>query len=140
MLKIRKKFSFFLYNFFIEQIHLKGEWEVAFAEIPYPSLYQNVTEGNFTFVDGRESPEEKRKIQPRHYEPESYPSTFDIVVAMYDKVRKRIGAQKHEYNGIFVSVDKITQKIAIHLPEDQSVFIIQSADLSHIIGCNLEQN
>ena len=131
-------FSFTI--FLIEQIHLKGEWEVAFSEIPYPSLYQNVTEGKFTFVDGRESPEEKRKIQPRHYEPESYPSIVDIVVAMYDKVRKRIGAQKHEHNGIFVSVDKITQKIAIHLPEDQSVFIIQSADLSHIIGCNLEQN
>ena len=59
---------------------------------------------------------------------------------MNEKVRKRIGAQKYEYNGIFVSVDKIAQKIAIHLPEDQSVFIIQSADLSHIFGCDLEQN
>ena len=57
-----------------------------------------------------------------------------------NKVRKRIGAQKYEYNGIYVSVDKITQKVAIHLPEDQSVFIIQSADLSHIFGCDLEQN
>ena len=64
----------------------------------------------------------------------------DIVVAMNDKVRKRRGAQKYEYNGIYVSVDKITQKVAIHLPEDQSVFIIQSADLSHIFGCDLEQN
>ena len=53
---------------------------------------------------------------------------------------ENMGTQKHEYNGIFVSVDKITQKIAIHLPQDQSVFIIQSADLSHIIGCNLEQD
>ena len=31
-------------------------------------------------------------------------------------------------------------KIAIHLPEDHSVFIIQSADLSHTFGCDLEQN
>ena len=75
-----------------------------------------------------------------HVEPGLYPSIVDIVVAMNDKVRKRIGAQKYEYNGIYVSVDKITQKIAIHLPEDQSVFIIQSADLSHIFGCDLEQN
>ena len=59
---------------------------------------------------------------------------------MNDKVRKRIGAQKYEYNGIYVSVDKITQKIAIHLPEDQSVFIIQSANLSHPFGCDLEQH
>ena len=58
---------------------------------------------------------------------------------MNDKVRKRIGAQKNYYDWIYITVDKITQKIAIHYPEDQSVFIIQSADLSHIFGCDLEQ-
>ena len=103
-------------------------------------MYQQVTEGKFTFIDGRESPEEKRKIQPMHIEPGLYPSIVDIVVAMNDKVGKRIGAQKYEYNGIYVSVDKITQKIAITLPEDQSVFIIRSTDLSHNFGCDLEQN
>ena len=82
----------------------------------------------------------KRKIKSMHIEPGLYPSIVDIVVAMNDKVRKRIGAQKYEYNGIYVSVDKITQKIAIYLTEDQSVFIVQSADLSHIFGCDLEQN
>ena len=59
---------------------------------------------------------------------------------MNDKVRKRIGAQKNEYNGICVSLDTITQQITIRLLEDQSVFIIQSADLSHNFGCDLEQN
>ena len=108
--------------------------------ISYPSLYPNVTEGKFTFIDGRESPDEKRKIQPMHIEPGLYPRLFDIVVAMNDKVRKRIGAQKYEFNGIYVSVDQITQKFAIHLLEDQSVFIIQSADLRHIFGGDLEQN
>ena len=78
-------------NFLPEQIHLKGEWEVAISEISYPSLYQNVTEGKFTFVDGRESPEEKVLM---HVEPGLYPSIVDTVVAMNDKVRKRIGAQK----------------------------------------------
>ena len=43
-------------NFLPEQIHLKGEWEVVISEKLYPSLYQNVTEGKFTFIDGRESP------------------------------------------------------------------------------------
>ena len=123
-------------NFLLEQIHLKGEWEVATSEISYPFLYQNVTEGKFTFVDGRENPEEKRKVQPMHVEPGLYSSIVYTVVAMNDKVRKSIGAQKYEYNGIYVSVDKITQKVAVHLPEDQSVFIIQSADLSHIFGCD----
>ena len=53
-------------KFLPEQKHLKGEWEVVFSEISYHSLYQNVTEGKFTFIDGRESPEKKRKIQPMH--------------------------------------------------------------------------
>ena len=127
-------------NFLHEQIHLKGEWEVAISEISYPSLYQNVTEGKFTFVDGRESSEEKRKIVPMNIEPGLYPSIVDIVVAMNNKIRERLGAQVFEYNGIYVSVDKITQKVAVHLPESQSVLIIQSADLSHFFGCDLEQN
>ena len=120
-------------NFLPEQIHLKGEWEVAISVISYPSLYQNVTEGKFTFVDGRESPEEKRKIVPMHFEPRLYPSIVDIVVAMNNKNPERLGAQAFENNGFYVSVDKITQKVAVHLPENQSVFIIQSSDLSHII-------
>ena len=52
---------------------------------------------------------------------------------MNDKVRKSFCAQNYENNGILVSVDKITQKVAILLPDDQSVLIIQSADLSHIL-------
>ena len=82
--------------------HLKGEWEVTMSEISYPSLHQNVTEEKFTFIDGRESPEERRKIQPMHIQPGLYPSIVDINVAMSDKVRKRIGAQKYEYNGILI--------------------------------------
>ena len=49
-------------KFLPEQLHLKGEWEDAISEISYPSLYQTVTEGKFTFIDGRESPGEKEKI------------------------------------------------------------------------------
>ena len=47
---------------------------------------------------------------------------------------------KYEYNGVYVSVDKTTQKIAIPSPEDQSVLTIQSGELNHIFGCDLEQN
>ena len=100
--KSRSSFTKFL----PEQIHLKGECEVAIPEELYSALYQNVTEGKITFIDGRESPEEKRKIQPMHTEPGLYPSIVDIVVAMNGKVRKRISAQKYEYNGIYVSVKK----------------------------------
>ena len=36
-------------KFLPEQIHLKGELEVAISEISYSSLYQNVTEGKLFF-------------------------------------------------------------------------------------------
>ena len=75
-----------------------------------------------------------------HIETGLHPSHADITVNMNDRVQKRIGAQKYEYNGIYVSDDKITQKVAIHLSEYQSVYIIQKADLSHIFGCDLKQN
>ena len=119
---------------------MKGEWEVVISEISYPFLYQNVAEGKFTFLDGRENSEKKRKIVPMQIDPRLYPSIADIAVAMSNKIRERLGAQAFEYNRIYVSVDKITQKVAVHLPESQSVFIIQSSDLSYIFGCDLEQN
>ena len=80
--------------------------------------------------------DEKRMIVPMHIEPGLYPSIVD----MNNKTRERLGAQASEYNGIYVSVDKFTQKIAVPLPENESVFIIQSSDLSHIFGWDLEQN
>ena len=91
----------------------KGEWEFTISE----TSYQNVTEGKFTFVDGRECPEEKRKVKPMPIEPGLHPSIVDIVVAMKNKNRERLGAQSFEYNGIFVSLDKNSQKIADYLPE-----------------------
>ena len=49
---------------------------------------------------------------------------IDKVVAFNNKNRERLGAQALKYDGKYVSVDKITQKIAVHLPEDQSVFFV----------------
>ena len=80
-------------------------------EISYPSLYQNVNEGMFTFIDGGESSEEKRKTQPMHIELGFCAGIAYKIVAMNGKVRKCIGAQSYEYNGIFLSVDTIIQKM-----------------------------
>ena len=44
-------------------------------------------------------------------DPALYPSVTDMVLVKNDKVRKRLDAQKYEYNGIYVSLDKITQKM-----------------------------
>ena len=79
--------------------------------------------------DDRESSEEKRKIVPMHIDPGLYPGIVDRVAAMNSKIRERLGAQAFEYNGIYLSVDKITQKIAVHLPEIKLVFMIQSSGL-----------
>ena len=92
-------------------------------------MYRNITEGRFTFVDGRERAEEKRKIEAKHIEPELYPSNVYTVVTINNKSRSHLGAQAFENNGIFVAEDEITQKFAVQLPENQSVFIIQSSDL-----------
>ena len=63
-----------------------------------------------------------------------------FLVAINTKIRECLGAQTFNHYGIYVSVDKITQKVAVHLPENQSVLIIQSSDLSHVFDCDLEQN
>ena len=94
-------------------------------------MYRNITEGRFTFVDGRERPEEKRKIEAKHIEPELHPSNVYTVVTINNKNRSHLGAQAFEYNGIFVAENEITQKLANQLPENQSVFIIQGSDLCH---------
>ena len=38
-------------NFLPEQINLEGEWEVAITELSNPSLYQNITDENFFYLD-----------------------------------------------------------------------------------------
>ena len=45
-----------------------------------------------------------------HIGPGLCTSIVDIVVIMNGEVQKRKGAQKFEYNGIYVSVDEITKK------------------------------
>ena len=34
-----------------EQLNLEGQWEVEILEISHQSMYQNLTESNFMFVD-----------------------------------------------------------------------------------------
>ena len=97
---------------------MKGEWEFAISKISYPFLYQISTEGKFTFVDGRKSHEEKRKIEQMLNEPKFYSSIVDRDVANDNKNRQCLGAHAFEDNKICVSVDKTTQKNAVLLLED----------------------
>ena len=80
----------------------------------------------------------KKKFDPRHIEPGLDPCIVVTVVAKIDKVQQRLDSQKYKYKGIYVSIDKYTTLLANHLPEDQSVVIIQSADLNNNFDCDVE--
>ena len=117
-------------NFLPEQINLVGEWEVAITELSYPSLYQNITEGKFFYLDDA-TPDTK----PSDYytlDPDLYPSISDIVSEMNRKNQER---EKHEKTPIKLHVNKITQRISLSLPNQNNLIVIFSADLCHVLGC-----
>ena len=95
-------------NFLPEQINLDGEWEVAITELSYPSLYQNITEGKFFYLD-----EATPDTKPSDYytlDPGLYPSISDIVNEMNRKIQER---EKYEKTPIKLHVNKITQRISL---------------------------
>ena len=72
---------------------------------------------------------------------------LDNLMRMLQIALKLLHTSQYKRNVSHILLEKmkaflilISQKVAVHLPESQSVFIIQSADLSHIFGCDLEQN
>ena len=81
-------------NFLPVQINLEGEWEVAIAELSYPSLYQNITEGKFFYLD-----EATLNTKPSDYytlDPGLCPSISDIVNEMNKKIRNVKSLKKHK--------------------------------------------
>ena len=68
-----------------EQVNLDGQWDVAFSEISYLSIYQNVTEGKFMFYD-----EKLCKTTKAYYlKPGLYSSITDILEAVNTLIRKK---------------------------------------------------
>ena len=61
-----------------EQVNLERQREVAISELPYPSLYQNITQENFMFSDESLS----KFISSYNLEPVLYTFITDIVEAM----------------------------------------------------------
>ena len=91
-------------NFLPEQLNLDGQWEVAISEISYPSMYQNVTEGEFLFFDKKLS----ESSEFYYLEPGLYPSITDFVEAMNILIQER---HNHSENCIKVKVSRKTQKV-----------------------------
>ena len=69
---------------------------MAISEKSHTSFYQNDKEGKITFLDRRESAEEKREIESMHFDPGLKTSIVGMNVAMNDKVCMRKGAQTFE--------------------------------------------
>ena len=117
-------------NFLREQRNLDGQWEVAISERSYPSMYQNVTEGNLRFLT-------------RHFQSHQNsitwnlvfnPSITDIVEAMNILIQER---HNHSENCIKVKVSRKIQKVEICLANEASGLAFFSTDLGHIFGSNV---
>ena len=112
-------------NFLPEQVNLEGQWEVAISEISYPSMYQNITEGNFKFFDKKFS----KSTSTYNLEPGLYTSITDIVEAMNTLIQER-----NNYDGtcITVKTSRRTQKIVTMLANDSSGLAFCSTHLGKI--------
>ena len=117
-------------NFLPEQVNLEGQWEVAFSEISYPSMYQNITEGYFKFFDEKLS----KSTATYNLEPGLYTSITDIVEAMNTLIQER---NNHNETCITVKVSRRSQKVVIILANDTSGLAFCSTDLGHIFGNNV---
>ena len=117
-------------NNLAEQVNLEGQWEVSIAEISYPSMYQNITEGLFIFFD------EKLSISTSTYnlKPGLYTSITDIVEAMKTLIQER---NNHNETCITVKVSRRTQKSVIMVASDTSSLAFYSTDLGHVFGNNV---
>ena len=73
-------------NLLPEQMKLEGQWEVAISEKSYPSMYQNVTEGKFSFFDSNKT---FGSSENSYLEPGQYPSITDNVEAMNTLIQER---------------------------------------------------
>ena len=117
-------------KFLSVQLNLDGQSEVAISEISYPSMYQNVTEGNSMFFDKKRS----KSSDCYYQEPGLYPSITDIVEAMNILIQDR---HNHSENCIKVKVSRRTQKVGIYLANEESGLAFFSTDLGNIFRSNV---
>ena len=112
------------------QLNLEGQWDVAFSEIFFPSMYQKVTEGKFMFFDKKLS----KSSEFYYLEPGLYPSVTGIVEAMNILIQE---THNHSENCITVKVSRRMQKVEIYLADEGSGLAFISTDLGHIFGSNV---
>ena len=117
-------------NLLPEQVKLEGQWEVAFSEISYPPLYQNITDGYFKSFDKKLS----KSTSTYSIEPGLYTSITDIVEAMNTLIQER---NNHNETCLTVKVSRRTQKVVIMLAKNSFGLAFCSTDFGHIFGNNV---
>ena len=108
-------------NFLPEQLNFDREWEVAITELSYPSLYQNITEGKFFYLD--EATPDIKSSDYYTLDQALYPSISDIVNELNRKFQE---SEMYKKTPIKLHVNKITQQISLSLPNENSFLVIFS--------------
>ena len=61
-----------------------------------------------------------------------YPSISDVVNEMNKKIQER---EKYEKTPFKIKVNRMTQRISLSLPNENSLLVIFSTNLCHVFGC-----
>ena len=113
-------------NFLPQQVYLEGQCEVAISTISYPSVYRNMTQGDFKFFDEKVS----KPTSTYNLEHRLYTSITDIVENMNTLIQER---NNHNEICITVKISRRTQEVVIMLSNHTSGLTFCSTDLDHII-------
>ena len=95
-----------------------------------PNNVPKVTEGKFKFLDKKYW----KSSEFYYLEPGLYPSITEFVEAMNILIQKR---HNHSENCIKVKVSRRTQKVEVHLANEETGLAFFSTDLGHIFGSNV---
>ena len=127
-------------NFFPEQLYLDGDWEVAFLEITYPALYNNITEGKFWYVPQRNTSKKRNNEETREALNESYesvtilPGMFLSLDEIFQSMNDALRLRNRQSVELKWKVDSITRHCEIELASDKSQLVFASQDLCSILG------
>lgn len=118
-------------NFLAESIELRGQWEVALAEISYPCLYNNITEGTFTYVYKRIHSGKQLWDNEKLKLPSGMYNTIDEVIEEIDKVSSK--ARPKDKMTMTAKVMDLNGLLRLELGKNQAI-VIHSEDLSSVLG------
>ena len=118
-------------NLLSDSIELSGQWEVALAEITYPSLYNNITDGEFTFVYQRVGPDNKLWDHEKMQLPTGMYNSLDDIIQKIREASSKIRPKRKM--SLKAKVINMSGLVELTLDKDQAL-IVDSDDLSSILG------